>query len=288
MKNTCISLLLLLFLVANLNGQSDKEMVISIVQKMFDSMRDADTVGLSEIFHPDATLMRTFNDKNGDPRLSGGGIQSFITGVGKAPKNALDEKIWSYDVRIDQNLATVWTDFTFYYNGKMSHCGVNTFQLFKSDEGWKIFSITDTKRTDGCITEQSFAETAVDAMLTEWHQAATNAYADTYFGLMTDDSYFIGTDASERWNRSEFQSFAKGAFKEAPAWDFKLLERNIEMDEDKNRVWFDEKLDTWMGICRGSGVAVNTPEGWKIKHYVLSVTIPNDKVRAVKQLIDTK
>jgi hypothetical protein len=36
-----------------------------------------------------------------------------------------------------------------------------------------------------------------------------------------------------------------------------------------------------MGTCRGSGVLEKTTNGWKIKQYVLSITIPNDDVQAV-------
>ncbi len=36
-----------------------------------------------------------------------------------------------------------------------------------------------------------------------------------------------------------------------------------------------------MGTCRGSGVLEKKENSWKIKHYVLSVAIPNDDVQAV-------
>jgi hypothetical protein len=36
-----------------------------------------------------------------------------------------------------------------------------------------------------------------------------------------------------------------------------------------------------MKICRGSGVAVLDNNQWKIKHYVLSMTIPNDNADEV-------
>ena len=45
--------------------------------------------------------------------------------------------------------------------------------------------------------------------------------------------------------------------------------------------WFDELLDTQMKICRGSGVLVFVNNQWKIKHYVLSMTFPNDNTDEV-------
>lgn len=116
----------------------------------------------------------------------------------------------------------------------------------------------------------------VNTLLDSWHQAASDAKFDAYFDLMSEKSRFIGTDASENWSKSEFQSFSKPYFDEGKAWDFKAKERTIFFNEGKDLVWFDELLDTWMGVCRGSGVLEKTNESWKIKHYVLSATVPNE------------
>ena len=59
------------------------------------------------------------------------------------------------------------------------------------------------------------------------------------------------------------------------------LERNIYINDARNFVWFDELLATWMGTCRGSGVIEKKDKIWKIKHYVLSIEIPNNDVQAV-------
>jgi hypothetical protein len=61
--------------------------------------------------------------------------------------------------------------------------------------------------------------------------------------------------------------------------NFTVLERHIYFDQSKKIAWFDELLNTQMKICRGSGVLVKIDGKWKIKHYVLSMTIPNKKGR---------
>lgn len=114
-----------------------------------------------------------------------------------------------------------------------------------------------------------------------WHEAAANADFDSYFKLMTEDAVFIGTDATENWQLEEFKEFSKPYFDKGKAWSFTSLERNIYLNSNKYLAWFDEILDTQMGLCRGSGVVVLTENGWKIKHYVLSITIPNPKVKNV-------
>jgi hypothetical protein len=98
---------------------------------------------------------------------------------------------------------------------------------------------------------------------------------------MTEDAIFIGTDATENWNKTAFQAFAKPYFDKGKAWSFTALERNIYFDKTGKLAWFDELLNTQMKICRGSGVVVKIGREWKIKHYVLSMTVPNDNVDAV-------
>ncbi|MFT5251658.1 MAG: ketosteroid isomerase-like protein [Flavobacteriales bacterium] len=124
----------------------------------------------------------------------------------------------------------------------------------------------------------------INVVLDNWHKAAGEAQFDAYFNLMTDDAIFIGTDATENWNKTQFQAFAKPFFDRGKAWSFKAIERHIYVDKSGRTAWFDELLDTQMKICRGSGVLLKVGNDWKIKHYVLSMTVPNDNVTEVVKI----
>lgn len=128
-------------------------------------------------------------------------------------------------------------------------------------------------------------EDQVNRTLDAWHKAATDANFDLYFAMMTEDAVFIGTDPTENWSFKEFQAYAKPHFDKGKAWDFKVIQRHVYFDESKKLAWFDELLDTQMKICRGSGVLVKAGKEWKIKHYVLSMTIPNDNSNEVIKII---
>jgi len=131
----------------------------------------------------------------------------------------------------------------------------------------------------------------IDKVLTQWHKAASEANFEDYFSLMTKEGVFIGTDPTENWQNKDFRAFSKPYFDRGKAWNFKTLERNIYTEENTNIAWFDELLATQMGICRGSGVLQKTEDGWKIAHYVLSITIPNENVEeatALKKTFDQK
>lgn len=127
-------------------------------------------------------------------------------------------------------------------------------------------------------------EQQIHNLLDNWHHAAAVADEDTFFGSMTEDARYIGTDETENWERDELKEWSKAFFDRDSAWDFKKKTRNVYLYTDGEIAWFDETLDTWMGVCRGSGVVVLTDEGWKIKHYVLSVAVPNDKIDAYLEI----
>ncbi|MCG2612239.1 nuclear transport factor 2 family protein [Flavobacterium sp. SM15] len=132
--------------------------------------------------------------------------------------------------------------------------------------------------------KQTSEKQAVATILDNWHKAASEANFEKYFGYLSDESIFIGTDATENWDKKAFQKFAKPYFDRGRAWNFKALERNIYFSKDGKTAWFDELLDTQMKICRGSGVLVKENKVWKIKHYVLSMTVPNDNVDDVVKI----
>jgi len=124
----------------------------------------------------------------------------------------------------------------------------------------------------------------INTTLDSWHKAAANAEFDNYFSYMTSNGVFIGTDATENWQLDAFKAFSKPYFDKGKAWNFTSLQRNIYFDKTQNTAWFDELLDTQMKICRGSGVLIKEGNTWKIAHYVLSMTVPNDNTDEVVKI----
>ncbi len=124
----------------------------------------------------------------------------------------------------------------------------------------------------------------VDAVLNQWHEAAATANWKNYEALMGTDFHFIGTDATENWDRRAFAAFAKPYFDRGKGWKYTPLERNIYFNKQKNMAWFDELLDSNLGVCRGSGILILTKGKWLFSQYVLSMTVPNDHANAVVKL----
>ncbi|MGH2607731.1 MAG: hypothetical protein ACRDHF_01465 [Tepidiformaceae bacterium] len=122
--------------------------ILQTVQRLFDAMRARDTVALRAVIDSSARVVTT-TTREGRPVMRVASIDRFVASVGTATQS-LDERIFEPDVRQDDNLATVWTRYTFYVGTQLSHCGYDAFQLFRSEAGWKVIHIADTQRREGC------------------------------------------------------------------------------------------------------------------------------------------
>jgi ketosteroid isomerase-like protein len=154
MIRTTRAIMLLTILLAGpaaAQAQQDEEAAVrAVVESMFDAMRAGDSTALRAVLHPGATAATAFV-RDGVPTLNReASLDQFVQAVGTPHEAVWDERIWDTEVRIDGTLATVWTPYAFYAGDQFSHCGVDAFQLFKSEDGWKVFHIADTRRREGC------------------------------------------------------------------------------------------------------------------------------------------
>ncbi|SIQ62204.1 Putative lumazine-binding [Chryseobacterium sp. RU37D] len=115
------------------------------IRNLFIALKNADSELLKSTFSDTAILQTITKDdvKNED-------IKDFIASISKYSKGDLDERIVIEAIHSDDNLASVFTPYFFYFKGKFSHCGANSFQLVKQNGEWKIQYLIDTRRKDNC------------------------------------------------------------------------------------------------------------------------------------------
>jgi Domain of unknown function (DUF4440) len=123
-------------------AQSDKDAIVAVVKRVFDGMRTRDTALMRAQLDPSARMIGV------DPAK---GVQvidpsRWIGGVGKSTGDAYDERIFDPEVRVDGDLATVWTYYEFWLGPKLSHCGYDSFVLSKVGGAWKIVQVADTRK----------------------------------------------------------------------------------------------------------------------------------------------
>ena len=117
---------------------------------------------------------------------------------------------------------------------------------------------------------------AIEAVLDDWHRAASEADGQRYFGHMSADAVFLGTDATERWTREEFRAYAEARFAAGQGWTYASVERHVFLGSDARTAWFDERLwNEKYGECRGTGTLLELGGEWKVAHYSLTFPVPN-------------
>lgn len=136
-------------------------------------------------------------------------------------------------------------------------------------------------------TAPAAQESLIAAILDDFHLAAAQADETRYFGHLDDSAVFLGTDATERWTKAQFQAYAHPYFAKGKAWSFRATRRAITLAPDGMSAWFDEDLSTPnLGPCRGSGVLLLKDGAWKIVQYNLAFTVPNGVAKEVKARIE--
>ena len=136
----------------SVNAQSeDKEAVKKTIKMLFDGMRASDSSMVAAAFSKDAVMNTVGQNDQGETAVQSGNLQAFLNAIGSPKEKVWDEKIKGYDIKIDGDLATAWTPYEFWVGEDFSHCGVNSFQLVRMGEDWKIVYIIDTRRREGCL-----------------------------------------------------------------------------------------------------------------------------------------
>lgn len=150
---TCLTLMMALltfgFHTSSL-AQSESDQVKAVIQSLFEGMKTKNTDLIEAAFYAEAPMQTVIAGENGST-LGSNAVSDFLNRISSTPADTqLDERILDYQIKIDGDLAAAWTPYEFYVNDQFSHCGVNSFQLVKMTEGWKIVYIIDTRRKEGC------------------------------------------------------------------------------------------------------------------------------------------
>lgn len=150
MKNThCALLVLYLFATLPLYAQKeekDEKAIKAVINLFFEGLEHGDTILLKKSCTSQPVMQTYMADRDGNWQVFTEDFNELITFVGTPTKDKYDEKIEFESIMSEASLASVWTPYKFYLNGKISHCGTNSFQLVKTQEGWKIQYILDTRR----------------------------------------------------------------------------------------------------------------------------------------------
>ncbi len=126
----------------------DSREVLAVVRATFDAMREKDGDKLRGLFHPEARLFST-GLREGALSIAVTTLNDFVESV-TTSQDFLDERFQNPEVRIEQDLASVWTPYTFHRGELFSHCGIDAIHLMRDESGWRIVGLAYTRTRDGC------------------------------------------------------------------------------------------------------------------------------------------
>ena len=134
-----------------LDTETSSAQVKNVISTFFDGLHKGDSTLLKSTLHKNIKIQTTFTNKKGEKQLRTQSKENLLKGVAsKKPSDEYFEKLLSYTIKIDGNLASVWTPYEFYLNGKFLHCGANSFQLFHNNGKWEIIYLVDMRRRGSC------------------------------------------------------------------------------------------------------------------------------------------
>lgn len=125
---------------------SAEDSVRATVNLLFSAMKNSDSDALRSAFTDSAILQTIYNDKEGKIAVANYPVAEFAKAIAHLPNGAADERVQFDVVRVEGPLGIVWAPYRFYYNGKLTHCGIDSFQLLRTEGGWKIMYLVDTRK----------------------------------------------------------------------------------------------------------------------------------------------
>ncbi|MGH7717385.1 MAG: nuclear transport factor 2 family protein [Gemmatimonadaceae bacterium] len=130
-------------------AQNREQEVLAVIKRLFDGLRAADSAAVRSVFDPDAKFV-SVTMRGDSSRIQNEVLEEFLRAISSPRPQPLDERLRNTRVFVDGDLATVWTEYDFYVGDRFSHCGVDTFQLVRRPQGWKVIALADTRRRTGC------------------------------------------------------------------------------------------------------------------------------------------
>lgn len=154
MKTIIITLVLLMASAFTVFGQKadDSKAALAVVNQLFAEMAAANAAGILATGTPENQLVAVRKLRDGKTRIDVIGGQAFTKFFTKP--GAVEERMYDPKVEVSGDWAMVWGRYVFFVGDKLSHCGINQFNLVRTDAGWKIANGASTIDPGDCSEKE--------------------------------------------------------------------------------------------------------------------------------------
>ncbi|MEE2900329.1 MAG: nuclear transport factor 2 family protein [Gemmatimonadota bacterium] len=131
-----------------LHAQDGEVGVRATIMQVFEGMHTANPEMVRAMFAPDARFA-VISTRNGPAVIAAQAVDGWIEAIGQSG-GSWDEQVYDLDIDVDGDMASAWVPYTFYLEGAVRHCGINSIELLRDADGWKVTQLSDTRRTENC------------------------------------------------------------------------------------------------------------------------------------------
>lgn len=153
MQKLALSLILIFIptLCSSANAQyaNEEAAVLATMDNFFTALAASDRNGLEQTTIPGSLFISASVDEDGNETVNTITREAFVNSLSNPASRRL-ERYWNPTVLVQENIAVFWAPYDFHVNGEFTHCGIDSFQLFKMDGVWLIGSSSYTRETVGC------------------------------------------------------------------------------------------------------------------------------------------
>lgn len=134
--------------------QDDKAAAIGIVNQLFTEMAASNPAGIVALHTPTSDLAGVFRTKEGKTRYQAINGEAFSQMFKDKSRGVMKEEMYAPNVEVSGDWAMVWGRYVFWVNDKLSHCGINQFNLVRIDGAWKIANGASTIDPTDCSEKE--------------------------------------------------------------------------------------------------------------------------------------
>lgn len=150
-----LTLICLLAFVGAVAQSPEDDAIKKTIDGFFEGFHKRDTSQMQSVLWKQVHMQRIGTDAEGKPFIKDELVGDFLNSMASLPDTLkIEERLHSYTIKTDGAMANAWTPYSFYVQGKLHHCGVNSFQLFHDGTAWKIIYIIDTRQVEACAEEE--------------------------------------------------------------------------------------------------------------------------------------
>ncbi len=130
--------------------------VKATIQQFFEGFHQQDSMLILSAVSKEIKMQSVGKQQDGSFGLATTDFDTFLKSILVIPATqSFEEKILSYNIQVDGNMAHAWTPYQFWFGGSLHHCGVNSFQLYRTNDlpdgkagTWQIIYVVDTRHND--------------------------------------------------------------------------------------------------------------------------------------------